>query len=205
VHHVIDGSDIETTSPHFVRQLAVELMVARRRRHRPLWWMAWVNHGRFTRRQLRDAERGQLALTRETVSDLAAVYGVNPAYLLPGDRSSLDIRADGLLSSGGETVTFTPGDAGSLIAAYIQLTRKLRVTDDAAAIPLRRDDLRAIGRFLERTGTPSLYLDALLTASAAEDQLMSGSVVAGVASIDLVDRTAEDEPVVVDSDGSVAG
>lgn len=191
---MIDGSDIETASPHFVRQLAAELMVARRRRHLPVWWLARTSGGRFTRRQLHAAETGQLLLKADKVAELAALYRVDISTLMPTGRGGLEIRADGIISSGGTSVSFTPGDAESLITAYFRLTRQLRQLDDVVTMPLRSDDLRVIAQFLERSGTPSTYLEAVLAASLAERRVLAGSLVAGAVSIGLAGLTEHSSP-----------
>jgi hypothetical protein len=182
---VIDGGDIETASPQFVRQLAAELMVARRRSRRPIWWLARSSHGRFTRQQLHDAESGRLPLHPDTVAQLADVYGIDVDSLLPAARGGLQIRADGLISSGGVSMPFTPGDDTSLVTAYFRLARQLRQQDDASTLTLRGDDLRTIAQFLERSGTPSRYLEAVLAASIAERRVLAGSLIAGAVSIGL--------------------
>lgn len=191
---MIDGSDIETASPQFVRQLAAELMVARRQQHLPVWWVARRSRGRFTRRQLRAAETGQLMLKPDIVAELADVYRVDISALLPSGRSGLEIRADGVISSGGATVSFTPGDAESLITAYFRLTRQLRQLDDVDTMPLRRDDLRVIAQFLQRSGTPSTYLEAVLAASLAERRVLAGNLQAGAVSIRLAGLTDNSSP-----------
>lgn len=195
---MIDGGDIETASPQFVRQLAAELMVARRRSHRPIWWVARSSGGRFTSRQLRDAEAGRLVIGPDTVAQLAQLYGIDLDGLLPTTRGGLDIRSDGLISSGGVSVPFTPGDDASLITAYFRLTRELRQMDDASTLTLRRDDLRTIAQFLERSGTPSRYLEAVLAASIAERRMLAGSLVAGAVSIGLTPARGTDEATQVD-------
>lgn len=199
---VIDGNHIETASPQFVRQLAAELIVARHRRHAPLAWVARRSHGRFSRRELADAEAGRLALTPETVADLAGLYGLDLAAVLPGSRNELEIRPDGLVSSGGMTATFTPGDGASLVTAYFQLTRRLRHLDDVTTMPLRRDDVRCITDFLQQSGAPSKYLEAVLAASIAERRVLAGSLIAGAVSIGLAGLTENSSPATAAGDWS---
>lgn len=182
---VIDASDIETASPQFVRQLSAALIVARRRRRLPVWLLACRSRGRFTAVDLRAAETGHLTLRPDTIADLAALYRLDVTEILPGTRSGLAIRADGLISSGGITATFTPGDSASLVTAYFELTRRLRHLDDETTLPLRRDDLRCIAQFLQSSGAPSKYLEAVLAASLAERRVVAGSLIAGAVSIGL--------------------
>jgi hypothetical protein len=190
---VIDGRDIETASPHFVRQLSAALMIARRRRRTPTWLLARRSRGRFTTHDLHAAETGALTLQPDTVADLAALYGVDLTALLPGARDELSIR-DGRISSGGVTAAFTPGDSASLVTAYFKLTRQLRQLDDATTMPLRRDDVRCIAQFLEGSRTPSKYLEAVLAASIAERRVLAGSLIAGAVSIGLAGLTDNSSP-----------
>jgi hypothetical protein len=187
---VIDARDIETASPQFVRQLAATLAAARRRRHLPVWWLAQNSKGRFTRRQLQRAEGGRLQLTAGTVADLAGLYGVDVTDVLPDARfHGLDIRADGVIRSGGAATTFTPGDGASLVTAYFRLARQLRQLDDDQTMPLRQDDLRCIAQFLETSAAPSKYLEAVLAASLAERRVVAGSLIAGAVSLGLAGVT----------------
>jgi hypothetical protein len=202
---VIDGSDIETASPQFVRQLAAALAAARHRRHLPVWWMARSSKGRFTRRELQRAEAGRLLLRPDTVADLARLYGVDVSDVLPEARPGLDIRADGVLRSGGAMTTFTPGDSASLVTAYFRLTRQLRQLDDRDTMPLRQDDLRCIAQFLEQSAAPSKYLEAVLAASMAERRVVAGSLIAGAVTLGLAGVTDTSSPATATSDGRVSG
>jgi hypothetical protein len=202
---VIDGSDIETASPHFVRQFAAELTLARRRRHVPQWRLAQTSKGRFVKHDLQRAEAGRLTLRPDTVADLAHLYGLDLTDLLPGARRGLDIRDDGVVCSGGVFQTFTPGDGASLVAAFFRLTRQLRQLDDAEPMPLRRSDLHAIAQFLEPTRPPSKYLEAVLAASLAEHRVVTGSLIAGAVSIGLAGLTDHSSPATATADGRVSG
>jgi hypothetical protein len=187
---MIDRSDIRTPSPHFVRKLSAALVTARRRRRSPRWLMARRSNGQFSRLDLRNAETGRLPLQADTVAELTRLYGIDPSTVLPIGRTGLDITSNGLISSGGVTVPFAPDDGASLVTAYVGLTRTLRQLDDTEPMPLRRDDVQAIATFLDHSGMPSTYLEAVLAASLAERRVMAGSLIAGAASIGLteVDR-----------------
>lgn len=202
---VIDGGDIETASPQFVRQLARALSAARHRRHLPVWWLAQNSKGRFTRRELQRAEAGRLLLRPDTVADLARLYGVDLTEVLPDDRAGLDIRADGIIRSGGAAASFTPGDSASLVTAYFRLTRQLRQLDDHETMPLRQDDLRSIAQFLEQSAVPSKYLEAVLAASLAERRVVAGSLIAGAVSLGLAGVTDTSSPATATADGRVSG
>ena len=193
---MINGSRIEMASPMFVRHLAARLVSERRRARRPLWLVANRSKGRFTTRDLRDAEAGVLALDADTVTALADVYGVAIDDLLPSTRRGLDIRADGLISAGGVTMSFTPGDTRSLVSAYFTLARTLRDIDEQTILPLRRDDVVAIDAFLRQSCPPSDLLAPILAMVDAERKVMVASIVAGAAAIGLAGITDHSIPAV---------
>jgi hypothetical protein len=194
IGRMINGSDIEMASPMFVRHLAARLVSERRRARRPLWLMATRSKGRFTTRDLRDAEAGVLPLDADTVTMLAEVYCVPLDDLLPTTRRGLDIRADGLISAGGVTLSFIPGDSRSLVGAYFKLARTLRDIDDQAALPLRRADVEAIDAFLRQSSPPSDLLAPILAMVDAERQVMVASIIAGAAAIGLAGITENSIP-----------
>jgi hypothetical protein len=206
---VIDGSDIDSPSPVFVRQVAVELRTARQRRHAPLRWLAHRSNGRFSRRELERAEAGKLPLDASTVAHLTELYGIDAADVLPGRRDHLDIRPQGVIRCGHIAVTFTPGDAESLVSAYFRLTRQLRQADEAArpdeAIALRHEDLRAINEFLRGSRTPSKQLDAVLAAALAEQRVVTGSLIAGAVALGLAGLTDQSSPATATADGRTSG
>jgi hypothetical protein len=193
---MIDGSNIEMASPVFVRHLAARLVAERRGARRPLWMMATRSKGRFTTRDLRDAEAGVLPLDADTVTALAEVYGVALDDLLPSTRRGLEIRADGLISAGGVTLTFTPGDSRSLVSTYFRLARTLRDIDDETILPLRRADVEAIDAFLRAANPPSDVLAPILAMVDAERRVMVASIVAGAAAIGLAGLTENSIPAI---------
>lgn len=182
---MIDGSNIEMASPMFVRHVAARLVSERRRARRPLWLVATKSKGRFTTRDLRDAEAGVLPLDADAVTQLAELYGIELSGLLPSTRRGLDIRADGLISAGGVTLPFTPGDSASLVGAYFKLARTLRDIDDETILPLRRSDVEAIDSFLRRSMPSTDILGPILAMVDAERSVMVASIVAGAAAIGL--------------------
>jgi hypothetical protein len=202
---VIDGSDIDSPSPVFVRQVAVELRAARQRRHAPLRWLAHRSNGRFSRRELERAEAGKLPLDAATVVGLTDLYGIDVADVLPGRRDRLDIRAEGVIRCGHVAVTFTPGDGASLVTAYFQLTRQLRQMSEHETVALRRDDLHAINQFLRGARVPSKHLDAVLAASMAEQRVVTGSLIAGAVALGLAGLTDQSSPSTATADGRTAG
>jgi hypothetical protein len=195
---MINGKHMEVASPVFVRQFAARLRDERRRSHRPLFWMSSRSRGRFTTNELRDAEVGLLPLDAARVGELAELYRIDLATVLPTTRQGLTIRP-GLVTAGGVTVPFDADDGGSLVAAYFRLTRTLRAIDDDAPVHLRRADVAAVAGYLcERInpGDADLQrsLGQVLAIAEVERLVMVASSKAGTASIGLVDETGK--PVV---------
>ena len=195
---MINGKHMEVASPVFVRQFAARLRDERRRSHRPLFWMSSRSRGRFTTNELRDAEVGLLPLDAARVGELAELYRIDLATVLPTTRQGLTIRP-GLVTAGGVTVPFDADDGGSLVAAYFRLTRTLRAIDDDAPVHLRRAVVAAVAGYLcERInpGDADLQrsLGQVLAIAEVERLVMVASSKAGTASIELVDETGK--PVV---------
>jgi hypothetical protein len=163
---MIDGKHMEVASPVFVRQFASRLRDARHRSRRPLFWVASHSAGRFTTRELRDAEAGLLPLDAARVADLAQLYRIDVATVLPATRRGLTIRP-GLLTAGGVTVPFDPDDPGSLVAASFRLARTLRAVDDDAPVRLRSADLAVITGYLDDTGGTAASTGHVETADAS--------------------------------------
>jgi hypothetical protein len=160
--------------------------------------MSSRSRGRFTTNELRDAEVGLLPLDAARVGELAELYRIDLATVLPTTRQGLTIRP-GLVTAGGVTVPFDADDGGSLVAAYFRLTRTLRAIDDDAPVHLRRADVAAVAGYLcERInpGDTDLQrsLGQVLAIAEVERLVMVASSKAGTASIGLVDETGK--PVV---------
>jgi hypothetical protein len=156
---VIGGTHIETTSPQFVRAMAAQLRSARGRR--PVVLLVRRSRGRFRRRDLRDAEAGLLPLDLDTVTALAATYGITVDGLLPSRRSRLLVRPEGLICAGGRTVPFEAGDAGSLVASFIRLLQVVR-DDDGGEVTPRDDDVRTVASFLDDAELGIVERDAVI-------------------------------------------
>jgi hypothetical protein len=139
------GLHTEVATAEFARSFATRLRDERHRSRRPLRWLAARGHGRFSTRDLRDAEDGLLPLDAETVGAIASIYGVDvPSLISHSSRSDLSI-AGGVLSGGGISVPFDEGSTASLVAAYFRLTRTLRALDDHDPTPVpRRADVQVL-------------------------------------------------------------
>ena len=196
---MINGKHMEVASPVFVRQFGLRLRDQRRRDRRPLVWVSSRSRGRFTTKELRDAEVGLLPLDAARVGELAELYRIDLTSVLPTTRQGLTIRP-GLVTAGGVTVPFDADDGGSLVAAYFRLTRTLRaVDDDDAPVRLRRADVAAVAGYLGEHIAPDdaslrQSLDQVLAMAEGDRLVMVASLKAGAASIGLVDETSS--PVV---------
>jgi hypothetical protein len=176
---MIDGTATDVASPEYVRRFAMRLHRARGRT--PRFVLARRSAGRFTARDLRDAERGRLQLRGDAVADLAALYGIPRHEVLPerGARQ-LVIQHDGVVTAGGVSRTFEPGNSESLVHAYLAITRALRSVGDDSDIPLRRDDVEAVAQFLDDSGARSASLEHILAMSIAERRVIVSSVLSGL-------------------------
>lgn len=197
---MINGKHMEVASPVFVREFGSRLRDQRRRARRPLFWVSSRSRGRFTTKELRDAEVGLLPLDASRVGELAELYRIDLAAVLPTARQGLTIRP-GLVTAGGVTVPFDADDSGSLVAAYFRLTRTLRALDDDddAPVRLRRTDVAAVAGYLCERIHPDdadlqRSLGQVLAMAEGERVVMVASSKAGAASIGLVDETTR--PVV---------
>lgn len=169
---VIGDVNFETTSPQFVRATAARLVTARGRRLRT--WLAWRSGGRFSRRDLADAETGLRALDLSTVTALAELYGLRLADVLPSGRAPMAIRAEGLLMASGRAESFTPGNGASLVCAYLRMVHEAR--DGVLGPGMARDEEAAmIARHLDswRCG-PLQFNDVLAASDDATDDATDG-------------------------------
>lgn len=187
---MIDGSELEAASATFARRFGERLREARRSAHRPLWWQARRTGGRFNVRDLADAEVGLLALDPETVDELAQAYRIDLGTVLPATRRGLTI-GDGVVSAGGVTVPYTPGDPAALVRAYFRLTRTLRAVEDDAKVRLRRDDVQRIAQYVEehmpRADVADASLRSVLDVVEGDRRVMVAAVRAGAECIGLLD------------------
>lgn len=95
---------------------------------------------------LRAVERGEVALDRPLLTQLAQRYGVDLGDLLP-QRATLIVGADGLVVND----IFEPCDTGSLtscLSGYLRLIGRVR-QEGVPPIALRRDDIHALADRLD--------------------------------------------------------
>jgi hypothetical protein len=168
----------------------------RRAGRRPLWVLASRSQGRFTIRDLRDAEAGVLPLGPDTVVALGELYGVRLGSVLSPDGRGIDV-GEGTMHAGGVTVPFEPGDGRSMVEAYFRLVRTLRTIETDAPVPVRHDDLVEMVHHLTVTrrpaSAPSLdrTLERVLAMANAEGRVVVASLLAATEALGLDADPAE--------------
>ncbi len=199
---------VEVATGSFPRHLAARLVARRHRSRRPLWVMASRSRGRFTIRDLRDAEAGVLPLDADTTAHLAELYGLQIRSELPPTSGGLDV-GDGTLTAAGVTVVFRPGDVRSMLEAYFRLVRTLRAIDDTVGridghdagrdggsdpdLRLREDDLVTIVGHLSGAGRAAgATIEQVFALAGAGGRMVAGGLVAAVESLDLGDVPQHD-------------
>lgn len=163
----------------------VALMLTERRHvlgrsRRDLARAAGVDH-----RLLRRAEHGRLTITPALVADLARMYGMDPAALLP-PRLPLEIRPFGVLTTNGVAMSFTPGDDTSLLASYLRLIRSVRNQETPHVIELRRDDIEVLAAHLGLDGEHVVArLGALMGVTGVQRRALVATYGTGAALVSL--------------------
>jgi len=184
---MIDAAHIGAPSPMFVRQLGEKLSTQRKATRRPLWYLATRSEGRFDVATLRDAEAGLLPLDAANVAELAALYGLDVATVLPQRRDGVVIDPVGVITAGGRSMSFDPNDQTSLVSTYFSLIRSLRSTSRHEQLNLRQDDVGVIAKFPDAQGQGTNLLEAIVAVAEAQRRITVSSLIAGAASVGLID------------------
>jgi hypothetical protein len=178
---------IDLAGVAFGRRLANLLLVSRKQQGVSRRTLARRSGGTFTNRDLKAAETAKRPFGPTAVGELAALYRVDLAVILP-ERLPLAIDEGGVISTGGIEIRFVPGDEDSLLTAYLKLVRVLRRQQHARAVDLRRGDIEAIATHLESDPLPLLdRLGALMGGTRAQRRTMAalfatGAMVVGLSS-----------------------
>jgi hypothetical protein len=178
---------IDLTGEAFGRRLANLLLVSRKQQGVSRRSLARRSGGTFTSRDLKAAETAKRQFGPSAVGELAALYRVDLAVILP-ERLPLDIDVNGVISTGGIEIRFVPGDEESLLTAYLKLVRVLRRQQHARAVDLRRGDIEAIASHLVSDPLPLLdRLGELMGGTRAQRRTMAalfatGAMVVGLSS-----------------------
>jgi len=140
------SQSIDIRSTEFAHRLAQLLVDQRSDAGLSRRQLSRASGGALPVRTLRDIEHARLVLTEELAGSVALLYGVDLGELVP-PRVPLEIDT-GRIAAGGFAVEFSPGDATSLLLAYLTLVRRLRGADHPPAIDLRRTDVELIAEHL---------------------------------------------------------
>lgn len=134
-------------------------------------------------RSLRAAEAGKLALTPDTVTDLAHRYGVELGRVLDA-RRPVRIDGTGSLAIGDTIVGFVPGDELSLLQGYLDAVRSIRSLGDDDLVALRRADIDALATHLAIPARAIIdRLGVLMGASGEQRRAMVGLYLANASVI----------------------
>ena len=184
----VDAGDgaavIDLAGVAFSRRFANLLSVGRAQLGVSRRALAKRSGGRFTSRDLKVAESAKRQFGPSVVGELAVLYGVDLAVILP-ERLPLRV-GEGVVTTGGIETRFESGDEESLLTAYLRLVRALRRQQHARVVDLRRDDIDVLAAHLGAESTDVVdRLGALMGASRSQRRTMvtmfdSGATVIGL-------------------------
>ena len=180
---------IDITSTAFAMRLANLLKATRTSDGRRLGALARSSEGRFSRRDLREYERGVRALDDISIDDLSQLYRCDLGAILP-QRLAVSI-APHRISAGGVHLEFEGAGDDALLNAYLSLVRTLRRQKHTPVVDLRRDDLEVLAGYLHEPRESVLHrLATLMNASQRKRTAMVGVLATGAAVIGLVGTAA---------------
>lgn len=180
-----DVAVIDLSGVAFARRLGNLLRVSRDQSGLSRRALARRSGGRFTARDLKAAEDSKRLFGPTTLGELAVLYNVDLAVILP-ERLPLAVWPDGVMGTAGVEIRFPPGDVDAALTAYLKLVRSLRREQHARIIDVRRDDVEVLARALGRS--PEYVLDRLSTlmgSTRAQRGVMASLYAAGSAVIGL--------------------
>ncbi len=112
--------------------------------------------------------------------------GSRAGRALFGSPGALEVRPGGVLALGADTAPFDPRDITSMLAAHVNLVRRLQPQQREAAMVLRREDITTLADLLGETATEVIdKLGTLMGATTAQRRAMVSLFVAGAAAIGL--------------------
>ena len=177
--------DIDITSVAFAHRFAALLINHRVRNKQYLWRLSRHSDGRFSVEDLQELEAGRLPLDEDIVDAITELYGATIESLLP-PRVRLQISPLGTISANGVELTFDPGDASAMLAAYLELVRKLRDQLDRTVIELRREDVEVLADHLQDAGSSVVQqLAKLMGANERERRALAAMFIAGASVISV--------------------
>jgi len=177
--------EIDITSVAFAHRFATLLANHRVRNKQYLWRLSRHSDGRFSVEDLQELEAGRLQLDEDMVDAITELYGATIESLLP-PRVRLQISPLGTISANGVEMPFDPSDASAMLAAYLDLVRKLRDQLDRTVIELRREDVEVLADHLQDAGSSVvLQLARLMGANERERRAMAAMFIAGASVISV--------------------
>ena len=183
------GTMVDTSSEAFARRLGNLLIATRERRgvrHRNL---VAASGNRFTRFDLKAIEAGTMQLDDIIIDDVVELYQADVGAILPMRLPV--VVSPGLLTAGGVSTSFAPGDSLSLLRSYLLLIRSMRRQKNAPAVVLRREDVEAIATYLGESGEGLVMrLGALMGATRTQRTAMASLFTSGAVVIGLVGSVA---------------
>lgn len=175
--------DIDITTPAFAQRFASLLTNHRVRNKQYLWRLSRHSDGRFSVEDLQELEAGRLPLDEDIVDAITELYGATIESLLP-PRVRLQISPLGTIAANGVEMPFDPSDTTAMLAAYLDLVRKLRDQQDRTVIELRREDVEVLADHLQDAGSSVVQqLARLMGANERERRAMAAMFIAGASVI----------------------
>lgn len=184
-----DTPAIDITSTAFAMRLANLLKATRTDAGRHLGALARASEGRFSRRDLREYERGVRALDDISIDDLTQLYRCDLGAILP-QRLPVSI-APHRISAGGVHLDYQGSGEDALLNAYLSLVRTLRRQKHTPVVDLRREDLEVLAGYLDEPRESVLHrLATLMNASQRKRTAMVSVLATGAAVIGLMGTAA---------------
>jgi len=184
-----DTPAIDITSTAFAMRLANLLKATRIDEGRRLGALARDSEGRFSRRDLREYEKGVRALDEISIDDLTQLYRCDLGAILP-ERLPVSI-APHRISAGGVHLDYQGSGEDALLTAYLSLVRTLRRQKHTPVVDLRREDLEVLAGYLAEPRESVLHrLATLMNASQRKRTAMVSVLATGAAVIGLMGTAA---------------
>ncbi|MBI4934172.1 MAG: hypothetical protein HY828_09860 [Actinobacteria bacterium] len=176
---------VDITSQAFSLRLANLLVATRTRNGLGVGAVAKASGGRFSRRDLKEFERGGRPLDEQVVDELAQLYACDLGLILPL-RLPVVVSAN-RVSAGGVHQEIDGQGPDATLAAYLTLVRTLRRQKKAPVVDLRRDDVEVLAGFLAVPSDRVVHrLATLMQATQTKRTAMVGVLATGAVVIGLV-------------------
>ncbi len=180
-----ESATLDLTSDAFAQRFGRHLAATRSKAGRSTRALARASDGGFTHGELKALEQGTVPLHDDLIERVSELYGCDLGDLLP-TRLPVAVGS-GVVAAGGVSIVYLPGDADSLLEAYLKLVRTLRRQRKSPAVDLRREDVEALAEHLQLPGEAVVdRLAALMGAGRNQRAAMAGLFASGAVVIGLV-------------------